>query len=62
MTASQAQIRANSKYNKKAYDDIKVRVKKGERAELQAIAEKQGMSLNAFITAAISSYIKTLNG
>lgn len=62
MTASKARISANDRYNKKTYEQVMFRVKVGEKADLQAIAEKQGMSLNAFITAAISSYIKTLNG
>ena len=57
---SKSQIKAKDKYNKKTYDEVKLRVKKGEKSELQAIAEQQGMSLNAFITTAISEYIKNL--
>lgn len=60
MTASKARISANDRYNKKTYEQVMFRVKIGEKSELQAIAEQQGMSLNAFITTAISEYIKKL--
>ena len=60
MTVKKSQIKATEKYNAKSYDDVRFRVKKGEKSELQAIAEQQGMSLNAFITTAISEYIKNL--
>lgn len=46
---SQAQIRATQKYNKKAYDRIQIRVKKGEAEKIKAYAEKKGMSLNGYI-------------
>lgn len=57
---SKAQIKAKDKYNKKTYEQVMFRVKIGEKSELQAIAEQQGMSLNAFITTALSEYIKKL--
>lgn len=46
---SQAQIRATQKYNKKAYDRIQIRVKKGEAEKIKAYAEKKGMSINGYI-------------
>lgn len=46
---SQAKIDANNRYVKKAYDDVRVRVKKGERERIQEFAESQGMSLNGLI-------------
>lgn len=58
MTATKAHIRATEKYNAKAYDEIKLRVKKGEKATLQAIAAEQGMSVNSFITSAIDYYLQ----
>jgi len=41
------------KYNAKAYDQINLTVKKGEKEELQAHAAEQGESLNGFINRAI---------
>ena len=48
-----------STYIKNNYDDIKVRVPKGEREKIQAAAVKHGFdSVNSFIIAAIESYGK----
>lgn len=44
-TSSQVKDR----YNKKAYDDIKLRVPKGKKDKIKAHAESKGMSLNAYI-------------
>lgn len=44
---------SKTKYNAKAYDEIKVRVHKGEKEEIKAFAASNGMSLNEFITTAI---------
>ena len=52
MAVSKAQQRAVAKYMKNNYDEIKVRVEKGRKAELQAHAEAQGESLNAFMNRA----------
>lgn len=41
------------KYNAKTYDEIKVRVSKGRKAEIKSHAENQGKSLNGFINEAI---------
>lgn len=49
MSLTDAQKRANQKYNAKAYDQIKVLVKKGERKKIRKFAEAKGMSLNAYI-------------
>ena len=40
-------------YNKSKYEDIRVRVPKGRKAEIQAHAEEQGESVNKFINRAI---------
>jgi len=46
-------------YIAKTYDDIKVRVPKGEREKIQVLAKKNGFdSVNSFIVAAIESYDK----
>ena len=44
---------SKAKYNAKAYDEIKVRVHKGEKDEIKAFAASRGLSLNEFITTAI---------
>lgn len=49
MAISEARKRANEKYNAKAYDQIKIVVKKGEKDIIKAYAESQGMSLNGYI-------------
>ena len=49
MAYTQASNKAVQKYSAKAYDQIKVLVKKGEREKIKAYAEEQGLSLNAYI-------------
>jgi len=44
---------ATNKYNKKAYDFMRIFVKKGELARLKEIAKSQGKSLNKFVTDAV---------
>ena len=57
MPASKAQQRAVNKYMSANYDRITLTVKKGQRAELQAIAAEHGESLNAFIKRLISESV-----
>lgn len=40
---------SKAKYNAKAYDRINIAVPKGYKAKLQALADKEGQSLNACI-------------
>ena len=42
------------RYNAKAYDEIKIRVPKGQKDLIQAHAEAHGESTNGFINRAIS--------
>lgn len=42
------------RYNAKAYDEIKVRVPKGEKDVIQDHAAQMGESVNAFINRAIA--------
>ncbi len=50
------------RYNAKAYDEIKLRVKKGEKEVIKAHAEKyDGGSVNAFIQRAISETMQRDN-
>ena len=53
MPISEARHRANEKYNAKAYDEIKVRVPKGEKEAIAAAAKQSGESVNAFIYNAV---------
>lgn len=53
MSQTEAQLRASRKYHDK-FDDIKVRVPKGERQVWQDHAASQNESLNGFITRAVS--------
>lgn len=48
-----SQTKAKNKYNAKAYDRVSVIVKKGIKDEWKIEAEKQGLSLNAFIERAV---------
>lgn len=53
MPASKAQQRATNKYIAKAYDRINLTVPKGKKDTIQAHAEAQGQSVNAYINTAI---------
>lgn len=50
---TEARRRANEKYNAKAYDEIKVRVSKGNKDIIKAHADGKGESLNGFVNRAI---------
>lgn len=52
--ATQARLQANKKYNAENYDEIKLRVRKGLKEQLQSHAEQRGESLNGFILRAIT--------
>lgn len=49
------------RYNAKTYDEIKVRVPKGEKDLIQAHAEAHGESTNGFINRAISETMERDN-
>lgn len=46
---AKSQTKASAKYNAKAYEEIKLRVKTGEKDIIKAYAESKGMSLNGYI-------------
>lgn len=54
MKISEARHRANEKYNAKAYEEIKVRVLKGQKEVIQDAARSKGESVNAYIVKAIT--------
>lgn len=51
---TEAQKKANQKYNAKAYDQIKTVVPKGQREIIKAYAEANGESLNGYINRLIA--------
>ena len=53
MAISKAQQKAVAKYNAANYDRIELRVDKGKKEDVQAHAARHGMSVNAYINAAI---------
>ena len=46
------------RYNAKNYDDIRLRVPKGEKEKIQAFAEAQGETVNGFINRLISEALR----
>ena len=48
-----AQTRAKNKYNAKAYDSLRIVVKKGRKEIIKAHAEARGESINGFVSRAI---------
>ena len=58
MTVSKAQQQAVSKYMKANYDELKIRIPKGNRARIQEHAKAQGESTNAFIYRAVNEAIE----
>lgn len=55
---SKAQQKAVAKYMKNNYEEIKIRVNKGEKPKIQNHAELMGESTNAFIKRAIDEAIE----
>lgn len=49
MPVSKAQQKAVSKYMKANYDEIKIRIPKGQKDAVQAYAQAKGESVNALI-------------
>lgn len=49
MAYSDAQKEATARYNKKAYDRIEIKVKKGRKVKIFAYAASKNKSVNQFI-------------
>lgn len=49
MATSDAQKRAAMKYIKENLEEVRFRVPKGKRAEIQAVADSKGMSMAAYL-------------
>lgn len=54
--------KVKDRYNAKVYDEIKIRVSKGQKDEIKAHAESKGESLNGFINRAIDETVQRDNG
>ncbi len=61
MPASKAQQRAVAKYMKNNYDELKVRVPKGDKDKIKAHAENKGESVNGFVKRAIDETMERDN-
>lgn len=55
---TQAQNKATQKYILNNYDEIKVRIPKGEKEKYKAIAAANGKSLNQFVIECMETNIK----
>ena len=60
--ATKANQRAVAKYVKHNYDRIEIKVPKGRKEAIQAVASTQGESLNGFVSTAIDERIERLDG
>lgn len=58
MAYSDAQKEATARYNKKAYDRIEIKVKKGRKKLIFDYAAKQGKSVNQFIVELVDKAMK----
>lgn len=58
MAYSDAQKEATARYNKKAYDRIEIKVKKGRKKLIFEYATKQGKSVNQFVVELIEEAMK----
>ena len=54
--------KVKDRYNAKAYDEIKVRVSKGNKDIIKAHAERNGESLNGFVNRAIDETMERDKG
>lgn len=62
MTVSKSQQKAVAKYMKNNYDELKVRVPKGDKDRIKSHADSKGESLNGFINRAIKETIDRDSG
>jgi len=53
---------AKNKYNAKAYDSLRIVVKKGQKQAIEAIARDNNESINGYVKKAIKGQIKSDTG
>ncbi len=56
--ATPARIRANNKYAKKAYDQVRIAVRKGWKDKVKKAAEEAGESMTEYIRTAVENRMK----
>lgn len=61
MPYTEAQKRATIKYKEKAYDRLELQLKKGSKEIYRKYAEKNGVSLNAYIIGLIEKDMQENN-
>ena len=49
--------KVKDRYNAKAYDELKIRIPKGQKATIQAAADREGESINSFVNKAVLARI-----
>ena len=49
MPQSKAHMEATNRYNAKAYDNLRIVVPRGRKAEIDAYTKKRGLSTNALV-------------
>lgn len=49
---------ASAKYNAKTYEEVKIRVKIGEKSRYKALASRLGLSVNQLFIQAVEGYIE----
>lgn len=62
LATTKAGQKAVNKYVKNNYDRINFTIEKGKKAVIQAIADKQGKSVNGYIKEAVEGKIKADTG
>ncbi len=60
MAYSEAQKKAVKKYNEKSYDEIKVRVKKGNKEIIQEYAQSNHETVNSMINRLLENEVPNL--
>lgn len=55
MARSDAQRRADAKYQRKAHDSKLIKMRRGMMEQLQALADAEGVSLNRYILEAVEA-------
>lgn len=61
MAYSEAQRAATARYNRKTYDRIEIKVKKGRKSEIAKYAKQQGKSVTQFIVDLIDAAMANTN-
>ena len=58
---SEARTRANRKWNEANLDRLAITVKKGQREQIKAAAERAGVSLNRYVVEAVEARMSQEN-